>query len=105
MQIPVSLAAVRHTIIRRQRAKFIYERRTEMVADLYLLGHARRTEAYIVVAWCITPEWGWRVLRYSEIRDFQVVGPVDVLRGDFDPYDKGIMRIDTQVMNGAVARR
>ena len=105
MQTPASLSAIRNTITKRRRARFSYERHTEVVADLYLLGHARRTSAYIVVAWCHTPEWGWRVLRFSEMRDFVTTGPVDMLRGDFDPYDKGIMTIDTQIGNTIAARR
>ena len=105
MQSPTSLAEIRNTITRRRRARFIYERHTTVVADLYLLGHARRTAAYIVVAWCITPDWGWRVLRYSEMRDFETMGPVDLLRGDSDPYDKGILTIDTQMPGLLAARR
>ena len=99
MQTPASLSAIRNTITKRRRAKFLYERHTEVVADLYLLGHARRTSAFIVVAWCLTPDWCWKVLRFSEMRDFVTTGPVDLLRGDFDPYDKGIMTIDTQIGN------
>ncbi|MEK7951612.1 hypothetical protein [Luteolibacter soli] len=105
MQTPVSLETIRGTIVKRQRARFVYERRTPMVADLYLLGHARRSSAYVVMAWCVEPTPGWRVLRYAEIRDFERVGPVDVFRGDFDPYDRQIMTIDTQVLNGGGLRR
>ena len=105
MQSTVPLASIRNTILKRRRAKFTYERHTAVVADLYLLGHARKSAAYIVVAWCIEPEPGWRVFRYSEIREFETVGPVDVLRGDFDPYDREIMTIDTQILSAAISRR
>ncbi|MCW1925899.1 hypothetical protein OKA05_25290 [Luteolibacter arcticus] len=95
-----SLAAIRHAILKRQRASFTHEKSTHVVADLFLLGQARRTAAYIVLAWCLEPEWGWRLLRFSEIWDFEMIGPVDVLRHDFNPYDSRIALIDTQVVPG-----
>jgi hypothetical protein len=101
----VSLAAIRSTIIKRRRARFSHERRTEVRADLYLLGNARTTSAYVVVAWCIDPAWGWRVLRFSEIRDFHTIGQMDALREDFDPCRREITEIDTQILSPSSVRR
>lgn len=68
-----------------------------MVAEFYLLGNARRTQAFIVAAWCLQPEAGWKFLRYCDIWDFTTIGPIDILRTDFDPYTKKIWAIDTMM--------
>ena len=98
-----SLAEIRHAIIKRQRARFIHEKNTPVVADLYLLGHARKTSAYIVVGWCLQPEWGWRLLRFADIRDFEMIGPMDVVHHDFNLYDARIAMIDTHIHHASPA--
>ena len=97
MNTRVTLAAIRLAIVKRQRASFIYTGHVEVVADLYLLGNARKTGAYVVVAWCAMPEWGWRILRFAEIRDFKTIGRAALLRGDYDHrHDRYLADIDTE---------
>lgn len=73
---------------------FLYQQE-KMVADFYMLGQAKRTRAYVVVAWCHEPTPGWRHLRYCSIFDLEPLGPIEEFRPDFDPYDPRIGTIDT----------
>jgi len=75
-----------------------------MLADLYLLGQAKKTGAFIVIAWCIQPARGWCHLRYSLMRDFETKGTIDGVRDDFDPYDAKIVSIDTQIFRPRARR-
>jgi predicted DNA-binding transcriptional regulator YafY len=94
MHIPVALNDIRVAILRGHRMTFNYER-TKIVADFYLLGQARKTGAYVVAAWCIEPVQQWRHFRYSLIQDLEPIGRIDVLRDDFNVYDRVIATIDT----------
>jgi predicted DNA-binding transcriptional regulator YafY len=102
MRIPIALSAVRSAIDKRQRVSFTYEGE-DVQADLYLLGHARKTGAYVVVAWCVQPTWGWQHLRYSLMSNLTEIGSIIAFRDDFDPYDMRIQTIDTQIFR--VGRR
>jgi len=73
---------------------FRYER-TQLVADFYLLGHARKTGAFVIVAWCIEPVQEWRHLRYSHMLDLEPIGQAEAPRPDFNPYPTSIATIDT----------
>lgn len=95
MHTPVALNEIRSAILKGRRVTFYYEHE-RVTADFYLLGHARKTRAYVVVAWCHGPWSGWRHLRYSLIQDLERVGDVVERRGDFDPYDPKIVMVDTQ---------
>jgi predicted DNA-binding transcriptional regulator YafY len=96
MRTPVTLSTVRAAIDKRQRVSFTYDG-VEVQADFYLLGHAKKTGAYIVIAWCVSPTWGWQHLRYSMIKDLKPMGSIMVFRDDFDPYDMRLGTIDTQI--------
>ena len=102
MRVPVALSTVRSAIDKRQRVSFTYEGE-DVQADFYLLGQARKTGAYIVVAWCVQPAWGWQHLRYSLMSDLSEMGSIIAFRDDFDPYDMRIQTIDTQIFR--VGRR
>jgi predicted DNA-binding transcriptional regulator YafY len=91
----VYLSTVRECIVTKQRARFDYDGET-VVADVYLLGQARKG-AYVVIAWCAQPTEGWRFFRYSMIKDFRVAGPMESFQEDFDPYHSGLMTVDTQL--------
>ena len=105
MRNTVPLDVIRNVIRQRKRVKFTYERKTPVVADIYLLGNAWRSDAYIVLAWCTEPGWGWKLLRYAEIRNFETVGTIDCVREDFDPVRKQIVSIDTMMMPRGVPAR
>jgi hypothetical protein len=96
MRIPIALSAVRAAIDKRQRVSLIYQGE-ELQADFYLLGQAKKTGAYVVIAWCISPAWGWQHLRYSLMSDMKTMGSIMVFRDDFDPYDMRLGTIDTQI--------
>jgi hypothetical protein len=66
------------------------------VADFYLLGHARKTGAYVVGAWCLEPEPEYRAFRYSLIKHLEPVGEVESYRADFDPEALLIISVDTR---------
>ena len=95
MTIPIALGDIRAAILHSRRMTFLYQKET-VVADFYLLGHARRTAAYVIIAWCIEPVQKWRLLRYSLIKGLEQIGHIDQPRGDFDPRHPQIGFIDTQ---------
>jgi hypothetical protein len=78
-----------------RRMAFSYEK-AKRVADFYLLGQARKTGAYVIIAWCVEPIQEWRLLRFALIKDLEQIGHIDVLRRDFNPYNPKILFIDTQ---------
>jgi hypothetical protein len=94
MTAPVSLREVRSAILKSRRLSFNYER-VRFVADFYLLGQARKTGAYVVIAWCIEPVEEWRLLRYSFIKELEPVGRMEFVRGDFEPNHPKIATVDT----------
>lgn len=95
MHIPIALGDVRSAIMKSRRMAFTYEK-IKLVADFYLLGQARKTGAYVILAWCIEPVEEWRLLRYSLLKDLEPIGHIDALRRDFDPRHPNIAFVDTQ---------
>jgi hypothetical protein len=57
----------------------------------------KKTGAYIIIAWCVQPAWGWQHLRYSRIKEMSPVGSIMEYHDDFDPYDIRLGTIDTQI--------
>ncbi|WP_425503668.1 WYL domain-containing protein [Luteolibacter flavescens] len=103
MHFPVSLSEIRHVIRRRKRVRFRYLRQ-EVTADFYILGQAWKTSAYVVHAWCVEPEEGWRLLRYAMIQNMESAGEMEGPRPDFDPYHRDIQIIDTLAYPGLPRR-
>ncbi|MEK7951752.1 WYL domain-containing protein [Luteolibacter soli] len=102
MPIPIALSDIRAAIRQSRRVVFTYEKK-EVMADFYLLGQARKTGAYVILAWCLEPVKEWRLLRYSLVKDLEAVGQMDEIRPDFDSCYPGIATVDTQAFH--VARR
>jgi len=94
MNDPVRLATLRRAISDFSRATFYYEGVT-ITADLYLLGNAKKTGAYVVLAWCHEPNLGWQRLRFALIKNFKVVGRFESMRSDYTPEDPYISTLDT----------
>jgi hypothetical protein len=92
--IPIALGDIRAAILKMRRMTFIYEKE-QLVADFYLLGHARKTGAYVIIAWCVAPVQGWRLLRYALMKDLEPMGMNDGLRADFSPHHAKIATVDT----------
>lgn len=90
----VTLNEIRSAIRKLRRVSLTYERE-KLVADFYLLGHARKTRAYVVIAWCIEPVKEWRTLRYAMMKDLESVGSFEGLRNDFNPSPPGLGGVDT----------
>ncbi|RYD68711.1 MAG: WYL domain-containing protein [Verrucomicrobiaceae bacterium] len=93
MRTSVSLDEIRSAVRRGQRMAFLYGRE-RVVADFYMLAHAKKTGAFVVVAWCHEPVKAWRHFRYARIFDLEPIGPIDQYRPDFDPCDAQIRTID-----------
>ena len=93
-RIPIALGDIRAAISKARRVRLAYES-ANVVADLYLLGQARKTGAYVIIAWCLEPVKEWRLLRYSLIKDFEQVGVIDAWRNDFDPGHPKLGTVDT----------
>jgi hypothetical protein len=93
MRTSVSLRDIRSAIRGGRRMTFLHGQE-RVVADFYMLGHAKNTRAYVVVAWCHEPAPEWRHLRYSMIYDLEPLGLIENYRPDFDPYDPRIEAID-----------
>ncbi|MEK7954339.1 WYL domain-containing protein [Luteolibacter soli] len=91
--IPTSLGDIRAAITKGRRMSFNYLRE-KIVADFYLLGQARKTGAYVIIAWCIEPG-EWRLLRYALIKELETVGAIDIFRPDFNPRHPQIATVDT----------
>jgi len=104
MHTPVSLAALRSVISQAQRVSFWQEGLT-FTADIYLLGQAQKTGAYVAVAWCVEPALGWQQFRFALMRDLKVVGLIGGLRSDFDPGAHGLRTIDTHILSSAIGPR
>ena len=100
MHTTVSLAALRSVISQAQRVSFWAEG-LRITADIYLLGQAKKTGAYVAVAWCVQPALGWQQFRFAMMRDLKVVGLADGLRVDFDPGAHDIRTIDTHILSSA----
>lgn len=94
MHVPTALGDIRAAIMHSRRMAFMYQHQ-KVIADFYLLGQARKTGAYVVVAWCIEPVQEWRLFRYSLIKDLKRIGHIDVLRKDFNPRHPQIVFVDT----------
>jgi len=94
MPIPISLGDIRSAIRKCRRMTFTYEK-SRIIADFYLLGQARKTGAYVIIAWCVEPVQEWRLLRYSLIRDLEAVGQIETLRSDFNPHHPKLGSVDT----------
>ncbi|RYD66595.1 MAG: hypothetical protein EOP84_31080, partial [Verrucomicrobiaceae bacterium] len=73
MRTSVSLHDVRSAVRSGRRMAFLYGQE-RVTADFYLLGQAKKSGAYIVVAWCHGLEPEWRHLRYSMIYDLEPLG-------------------------------
>lgn len=93
MRTSVSLKEIRSAVRAGRRMSFLYGQ-DRVVADFYLLGQAKRTGAYVVVAWCHEPTQEWRHLRYCLIYDLEPVGLIEEFRSDFDPYDPRIGTVE-----------
>lgn len=63
-----SLEDIRHAIRDRRLIRFVPEGQT-YVAEPHLLGHARRTGAFVLLAWTREPREGWQCFRYPSLRD------------------------------------
>ena len=96
MKTPLALATLREAVRLGSVATFLYDG-LQMEADLYLLGQARKTQAYIVLAWCKVPALGWMSLRFALIKNFEVIGKIDTIRPDYDPRASFILCIDTRL--------
>ncbi|HEY1123481.1 MAG TPA: hypothetical protein VGE67_17830 [Haloferula sp.] len=97
----ISLSDIRTAILKSRRMAFTYEK-SQVVADFYLLGQARKTGAYIIIAWMVEPVQEWRLLRYSMIKDLEPAGSIDVLRRDFNPNHPKLATVDTLAFTAAV---
>lgn len=96
--IPISLGDIRAAIIKSRRVSFTYQK-AKVVADFYLLGQARKTGAYIIIAWTLEPMEEWTLLRYSFIKDLEPVGRIDVIRHDFSPHHPKLATVDTMAFH------
>ena len=94
MNTPVTLATLRRAISDFSRVTFCCEGMT-VTADLYLLGNARKTGAYVVLAWCVDPNLGWQLFRFAQIRNFKIVGRFETMRRDYTASDPAISTLDT----------
>jgi hypothetical protein len=94
MKTPVNLASLRAAIKGQSRTRFDYQG-VLVTADLYLLGCAKKTGAYVVLGWAVDPTPGWDYFRYSVMKELEVLGPMGGLRPDYNPYDPYISIIDT----------
>lgn len=92
--LPISLSDIRAAILQGRRMSFVYESAC-IVADFYLLGQARKTGAYVIIAWTVAPRKEWRLLRYALIRDLEQGGNIDSLREDFNPHHPKLATVDT----------
>lgn len=97
-----SLDTVREAIRTRHLIRFTY-RKTQVVAEPHLLGSARRTHAFVLCAWRLSPEQGdggegWENFRYAEMRDMEILDEnFSRVREGFNPYDRKLAAIDTCV--------
>ncbi|MEK7953307.1 WYL domain-containing protein [Luteolibacter soli] len=96
MRIFASLNEVRSAVRGGQRVSFYYGRE-KVIADLYMLGHAKKTGAYVVIAWCHEPAQEWRHFRFSMMYELEPLGPIEMFREDFDPNDRRVVAIDCTV--------
>ncbi len=97
MSVPAytSLNDVREAIRLRRIIRFTY-RKKQITVEPYLLGRARRTQAFVIYAWCLGPEEGWEHFRYAEMRNLEFLDTgFDVIRSGFNPYDSKLAGIDT----------
>lgn len=92
----MSLPSVREAVRVGSKARFLYEG-IMIEAELYLLGQARKTGAFIVLAWCTQPSFGWMQIRFALMRDFEVTGRIERIRADYDPRSSCILTIDTRL--------
>lgn len=92
-----SLDDVRRCIKLRRRMRFIY-RKEEVIAEPHLFGNFRKTHAFVLRAWKISPVEGWDYFRLAEMRDLDVLmESFSGVRPGFNPYDPKIEVIDTIV--------
>ncbi len=92
-----NLEDVRIAIDSRHLISFLY-RKKRILAEPHLLGQARKTRAYVLVAWTLQPAEEWQYFRYSEIRDLEVqVQRFTGIRSGFNPHDGRIIGIDTLI--------
>lgn len=94
MKTPVTLAALRRAISDYSRASFCYEG-VSISADLYLLGTAKKTGAYVLLAWCADAGLGWQRFRFAQMKDFRVLGRFESVRDDYTATDPEIITLDT----------
>jgi hypothetical protein len=92
-----NLDDVRRCIQQRRLIRFIY-RKVEIIAEPHLFGHFRKTRAFVLCAWKVSPDEGWDYFRLAEMRDLDVLmQPFHGVRQGFNPYDPKIEMIDTIV--------
>lgn len=92
--LSTGLSEIRAAILKSRRMTFIYKKQ-RVVADFYLLGHTRKTGAYVILAWCHGAVAEWRLIRYALIKELEPAGLIETLRDDFDPRHPKIATVDT----------
>ncbi|MEK7952796.1 WYL domain-containing protein [Luteolibacter soli] len=96
MRVSASLNEIRSAVRGGRRVAFEHGRE-KVVADLYMLGHSKKTGAYVVVAWCHEPVQEWRHFRFSMMYDIEPLGEIERFREDFNPNDPKLVAIDCMV--------
>jgi predicted DNA-binding transcriptional regulator YafY len=92
-----SLDEVRRAIRERRILTFRY-RKQQVTVEPHLLGNARKTHAFVMLAWSLEPLEGWDHYRFAEMRDLELLGRTfPKARRGFNPYDRKFAGIDTSV--------